>query len=150
MKNIKMLGLLIFLLCGYNANTCAAQSEPPPAMAMPSDENKSLVDTIILLTQYEQYFYKQCVGAVDGIAERKRWTPQKIAQIKVSIRFEYFNHTIYNLFGTYKKDELLALIKKYKADPFCLRNNAILDSWMVQSNLNVFMEALVEGKYVTN
>lgn len=134
------LGLFFFQLS-------KAQTVPPP-MSMPGSENQSLVDTIIKITQYQTYFYKQCIGAIDGVAERKKWTPEKISSIKASIRFEYFNATIYNLFGSYKTSDLLALIKKYKANPFCVRNNAIPVSWMVQTNLNSFLDALVEGKYV--
>jgi len=147
MNLTKILGLLVFVLCFGNANTCFAQEDPPP-VAMPTNENRSLVDTLIKITRYEKYFNEMCMGAVEGAAERQRWSYEKTVKIRSSIRFEYFSETIYNMFSAYTTEQLLALIKKYKADVYCFRSNVIRDNWMVDSNLNLFMDSLIEGKYV--
>ena len=147
MNPYKLLGLFLFVLCVGNANTCFAQEDPPP-VASTTNENRSLVDTLIKITRYEKYFREMCVGAVEGAAERQRWTFEKTMKIRSSIRFEYFSETIYNMFSAHTTSELLALIKKYKADAYCFRSNVIRDNWMVDKNLNSFMDALIEGKYV--
>lgn len=147
MNPYKIFGLLLFVLCVGNTTTCFAQEDPPP-VAMPTNENRSLVDTLIKITGYEKYFREMCIGAVDGAAERQRWTEEKTMKIKGSIRFEYFSETIYNMFSSHTTDELLALIKKYKADVYCFRSNIIRDNWMVDSNLNLFLDSLIQGKYV--
>mgnify|MGYP003671163142 FL=1 len=65
-----------------------------------------------------------------------------------SIDFEYFNGTIFNMFASYSKESLKKLIKSYKKNKKSNISNLIISNEMVNSNLQLFANSLVKGKYV--
>lgn len=143
----KLSFLLLFALTFYtNVN---AQVAPPP-MAMPSKSNTKLVDQIISITNHEKYFMDYCTKKVLTYAKENNWSKEKTKEILGSIRFEYYSSTIYNSYAFYSKKQLIKLLDALTAlskvsnynQPFILTNQ------MMQSNLDLYVEGVIEGKYV--
>jgi hypothetical protein len=126
------------------------QTNPPP-MAMPTDSSVILVDKIIEVTKHEKYFVDYCTKKVKSYAKDNNWTSEKTTQILESIKFKYYNSTIYNSYAFYSIDQLKALL-----DTLTLLNSdsksnltMVLTNSMMQSNLELFIDGVVKGKYVT-
>ena len=147
MNKIYYLGLAIILL---SANTSLGQSAPPP-MAAPDKNNTLLIDKIIEITDHEQYFVDYCTKKVKRHGAENNWSEEKTKEILGSIRFKYYNSTIYNSFAFYSTGQLQTLVNALEAlrkdkqfeQPFILTNS------MMQNNLELFVENLIDGKYLT-
>ena len=139
---------LIFLLFFLNI-AVHGQTNPPP-MAMPKDSNEILVDKIIEITSHEKYFIDYCSKKVKFYAQENSWSPEKTNEILGSIKFKYYNSTIYNSYAFYSTDQLRKLL-----DVLTSLNNSknsmtmILTNSMMQSNLDLFVKSVIEGKYIT-
>ena len=132
------------------ATTVFGQTSPPP-IAMPADSSVILVDKIIEVTKHEKYFVDYCTKKVKNYSIENNWTPEKTNQILESIKFKYYNSTIYNSYAFYSIDQLKSLL-----DTLTLLNkNAkssltmVLTNSMMQSNLDLFVDGVIKGKYVT-
>ena len=130
--------------------TAFGQTNPPP-MAMPADSSIILVDKIIEVTKHEKYFVDYCTKKVKNYSTENNWTPEKTNQILESIKFKYYNSTIYNSYAFYSIDQLKSLL-----DTLILLNKdakssltMVLTNSMMQSNLDLFVDGVIKGKYVT-
>ncbi|MEO6453412.1 MAG: hypothetical protein ABIN97_05035 [Ginsengibacter sp.] len=127
------------------------QTNPPP-MAMPQDSTVILVDKIIEVTNHERYFVDYCTKKIEKYALENNWTPEKESRILLSIKFKYYNSTIYNSYAFYSVDQLKILLNALTL----INNNTkshltmVLTNSMMQSNLDLFIEGVIEGKYVTS
>jgi len=134
----------------FFGTTSFGQTNPPP-MAMPNDSSVIIVDKIIEVTKHEKYFVDYCTKKVKKYATENNWTPEKTTQILGSIKFKYYNSTIYNSYAFYSIDQLKALL-----DTMTLLNSdsknsltMVLTNSMMQSNLDLFIDGVIKGKYVT-
>lgn len=122
----------------------------PPAMAMPSDENRLLIDKIIETTDHEQYFIEYCTKRVTAYGRAKNWSQDKTLEILKGIKFQHYNSTIYNSYASFNTSQLtklletLTMLKQTVKDGF----DFVLTNGMMQSNLDLFIKSLIEGKYV--
>lgn len=127
----------------------SGQAGPPP-MAMPKDSNIILIDKIIEVTQHENYFVNYCTKKVKSFAQENNWTNEKTNEILESIQFKYYNSTVYNSYSFYTTEQLGklfdALTVLYKDSKS--HTTMILTNSMMQSNLDLFVESVLEGKYV--
>ena len=139
--------IILFLLAGI---TVFGQTAPP-SMAMPKESGVILVDKIIQVTNHEKYFVDYCTKKVNNYATENNWTLEKTRQILESIKFKYYNSTIYNSYAFYSIDQLksvlntLTLLNKNSKSDLTM----ILTNSMMQSNLELFVESVIKGKYVT-
>ncbi len=139
--------LVLLFIFGTNAS---GQTNPPP-MAMPKDSSVILVDKIIEVTKHKKYFIDYCTKKVNNYATENNWTSEKTNQILESIKFNYYNSTIYNSYAFYSVDQLNTLL----ASLTLLNNNSknnltmVLTNSMMQSNLDLFVDGVIKGKYVT-
>lgn len=124
-----------------------AQADPP-AMAMPDEKNKVLVDSIIKVTNYEAYFTEYCLKKINQTAAAQNWPTKRKEEIIKSIKFEYFNSTLYNQYAFHSKEELLEIIALFNKLNKSKVQKLILTSDMIEGNLDIFVESLVAGKYV--
>lgn len=142
---------LTFLIIAFNIFNFlkASGQDAPPSMAMPTDSNTLLVDKIIEITNHEKYFSDYCTNRVMEYAKNNSWTKDKTNEILSSIKFKYYNSTIYNSYAFYSTDQLaklldaLKVLKTSKNDQFFILTNE-----MMQSNLDLFIKGVIEGKYV--
>ena len=148
MKARNRLYLLVsFFLMG---NMAFGQTNPPP-MAMPKDSSIILVDKIIEVTHHEKYFVDYCTKKVKKYSVENNWTTEKTAQILESIKFNYYNSTIYNSYAFYTIEQLKSLLEAMTALNSVSRSTQtmVLTNSMMQSNLDLFVQSVIEGKYVT-
>jgi hypothetical protein len=138
MKNPKLV-FIIFALFSISINSYA-QNGPPPPPAEPTSKNAKLIDEIIILSKYEEYF-KICVyNAISKIAIEKKWSDEKIKAQRKIVNFDDFKETIYNNCAFYTPEELLLLKKFYTSLNKRNRNDTLIFiSPMIQSNLEVYI-----------
>ncbi|KOP40102.1 hypothetical protein DBB36_13210 [Flavobacterium sp. WLB] len=134
----------------FSCLTAIGHTNPPP-MGMPKENNKMLIDKIVLATEHEKYFIDYCTKKVKNYATENNWTSEKKEQILESINFKYYNYTIYNSYAFYSSDQLKKIL-----DAIVILNEnpknkltMILTNSMMQSNLELFVESVIKGKYVT-
>lgn len=141
----------LFLMLSLSVYQVNAQDAPPP-MAMPSEANSILIDSLIKVTGHEQFFIEYCTKKVKEQAIIDKWPSFQTEKILKSIKFKYYDDTIYNSYADYSAEELRKLLEALKiinkkANSWTL---FILTNNMMQSNLDVFVESLIQGKYVTS
>ena len=124
---------------------------PPPAMAMPSDNNRLLIDSIISVTNHEKYFTDYCTKHILAYAKENTWSPEKTNEITNSIKFKYYSSTIYNAYANYSTSQLKTLLDAMTlmSETTDKWQNFILTNDMMQSNLDLHVSSLIQGKYVT-
>jgi hypothetical protein len=129
--------------------TLLGQTNPPP-MAMPTESNVILVDKIIEVTKHEKYFIDYCTDKVKSHSLKNKWSQEKTNQILESIKFKYYSSTIYNSYAFYSIEQLKTLLEALTFLNKKTKNNLemILTNSMMQGNLDVFVEGVIEGKYV--
>jgi len=121
------------------------------SLGMPKENNKILIDKIISATEHEKYFIDYCTKKVKNYAIENNWTSEKTTQILESINFKYYNNTIYNSYAFYSSDQL----KKILDAVVILNENPknkltmILTNSMMQNNLELFVDGIIKGKYIT-
>ena len=127
------------------------QTSPPP-MALPKDSSRIFIDKIIEVTNHESYFIDYCTKKVNNYAAENNWKAEKTKNILASIKFKYYNSTIYNSYAFYSLDQLKLLLDAVTSLNTNPKNNLpmILTNSMMQSNLDLFVESLIAGKYATS
>jgi len=122
----------------------------PPPMAMPADSNTVLIDKIIELTDHEKYFIDYCTMKVMAFAKENKWKKEKTSEILNSIKFEYYNSTIYNSYAFCSTSQLTKLVDALTELAKDIKNSGpfILTNSMMQNNLDLFVKGVIEGKYV--
>jgi len=145
MKNILL--LLTFFVTSF----AFAQAPPPPSM--PTNDNKVLIDELIKVTEFENYFTEYCKNKVEQAAKESNWEDGKTQQIIESIKFKYFSNSIYNAFAVDSKENLSKTIILFKSMNEN-RKDSILKmipiNAMIQFNLDGFAKSIIEGKYIIN
>jgi hypothetical protein len=123
---------------------------PPPPPAMPTDSNTLLIDKIILVTNHEKYFIDYCSKKILTYSKENNWTQEKTDQILRSAKFKYYNSTIYNSYAFYSTSQLTKLLDILTDLSKTVRTSQIfiLTNQMMQSNLDLFVNSVIEGKYV--
>lgn len=137
------------IACILIISTGMSQTNPPP-MSMPDKANSVLVDSLIRITNHEHFFIEYCSKKVTEHAATNNWPQSKTERILKSIKFKYYDDTIYNSYAWYSTAELRQLL-----DALLILNRKsskgtrlILTNSMMQSNLDLFVKGLIEGKYV--
>jgi len=122
----------------------------PPEMALPTDSNTLLIDKIIEVTNHEKYFNDYCNGKVMAYAQEHNWKKDKTSEILNSVKFKYYNSTIYNSYAFYSTEQLTKLLEALTELTKASKDNQpfILTNSMMQSNLDLFVKSVIEGKYV--
>lgn len=135
---------VLLLVC---STVCKAQDGPPP-MAMPTENNKVLIDEVIKVTNYESYFRDYCLEKINQYATAHKWTAKKKEEIIKSIDFKYFNSTVYNQYAFHSTEDLKKLIELFRELNKNKVQKLVVTSDMVQGNLELFAQSVIEGKYV--
>jgi hypothetical protein len=140
---------VIFLFLITSFYKVSAQVAPPPA-AMPTENNAILIDKIIQVTNHEQYFTDYCSKKILAYAKENNWTKERTDEILNSAKFKYYNETIYNSYAFYSTSQLTKLLEVLTDLSKTVRPSQmfILTNQMMQSNLDLFVKTVIEGKYV--
>lgn len=146
MKNI------FFTITLFISSLAFSQELDPPTIAMPSEANKILIDELIRVTEFENYFTNYCKNKIEQAAKEKRWSEKKKQETIRSIDFKYFKDSIYNTFASDSMEDLNKIIFLFK-DLNSKRNEGILKiipiNEMMQLNLDGFVKSVIEEKYLS-
>jgi len=124
---------------------------PPPPIAEPTDENKVLIDQLIEVSRYKEYFQMVCIHKINEASKKENWSAEKKAEIIKSINFKHFDFTIYNSFAHDSKEELQAKIKAAEQVQKKGENNlnhAPISNFIMEKNLESYLGSLIKGVYV--
>jgi hypothetical protein len=126
---------------------CKAQTfEEPPKMAMASNENEPLIDKIIEITSYENYFKNYCIDFVAKTVKQEKWTKEKSESVKAKINFAEFKvQKLYNWLAGYSTKELNEYIGLYEKDKKRKTNNIIMDNQNITKHLEWYAQRLIQN-----
>jgi hypothetical protein len=148
MKNLKKFAFLAFLLCLFTPAISISQNNPPPP-AMPTQQNKIIVDRIIEAAHYKTYVVDYCLTKINEASAKEGWNEQKAMEITESINYKNFRDAIYNVFAFYDEVELETLLKAYEKDTAYQTTNIMTTNKVLLNNLNIFANDIVKGKYIS-
>lgn len=148
MKNLKKFAFLALLLCLFIPVISISQTNPPPP-AMPSQQNKIIVDKIIEAAHYKTFVVDYCLNKINEASAKEGWNEQKAMEITESINYKNFRDAIYNVFAFYDEVELETLLKAYEKDTAYQTTNAMTTNKVLLNNLNIFANDIVKGKYIS-
>ncbi|WP_035653422.1 hypothetical protein [Flavobacterium sp. ASV13] len=148
MKNLKKYSLLTALFCLFVSSKCVSQNNPPPP-AMPTQQNKIIVDKIVEAVHYKTYVIDFCLTKINEASAKEGWNEQKSMEITQSINYKNFRDAIYNSFAFYDEVELETLLKAYEKDTAYQTKNVMLANKALANNLNIFANDIVLGKYIS-
>ncbi len=144
MKNI------VLLLTFFIASLTFAQTAPPPP-SMPTADNKILIDELIKVTEFENYFTNYCKNKVEQAAKESNWDDKKKQELINSINFGSFTNTIYNVFARNTKEDLedtISLLKKLNQKRNLISSKLVVSNLMMQNNLEGYVKSLLKGNYI--
>ena len=137
--------LLILLLISVKIYS---QQNPPP-VATPTRDNKVLIDELIKVTEYENFFKQYCLMKIRRVSYEQKWTDEYKKNVTESIDFKYYLGTIYNAFSFTDKKELQTMIDFYREiNKTAKHHKYLITNEMMANNLEGFADSLVNGKYI--
>lgn len=148
MKNLKKQVFLTSLLCLFVANICLSQTTPPK-VAMPTQQNKIIIDKIVEAAHYKNHVIDFCLTTINEAALAEKWNDQKTVEVSESINYKNFRDAVYNMFAFYNEIELETLLKTYKQDIAYQTTNVMTTNDALAYNLEIFANDIVRGKYIS-
>jgi hypothetical protein len=142
--------LTFIFICSLSSCLKVLGQDGPPPMAMPTDSNVLIVDKIIEVTHHEKYVTDYCSKKVVAYAQQNNWTKDKTDEILGSIKFKFYNSTIYNSYAFYSTRQLIKLLDALTelAEGSKTNETFILTNPVMQNNLDLFVESIIAGKYI--
>ncbi|MCP2027929.1 hypothetical protein L1276_003097 [Flavobacterium sp. HSC-32F16] len=147
MKNLKKFAFLAFALCLFVPAICISQTNPQTP-AMPSQQNRIIIDKIVEATHYKNYVIDFCLSKINETSAKEGWNEQKAMEISQSINYKNFRDAIYNSFVVFDEVELETLLQAYEKDTAYQTINVMTNNKVLINNLNIFASDIVKGKYV--
>ncbi|MFV0210130.1 hypothetical protein OBK13_13165 [Empedobacter falsenii] len=142
---MKKLFYLFLVLISINTYS---QQNPPP-VAKPTSDNKVLIDELIKVTEYENFFKQYCLMKIRRVSYTEKWTEEYKKDVIESIKFKYYIDTIYNAFSFTDKNDLLKMINFYRdVNKNAKHHKYVITNEMMANNLEGFADSLVKGKYI--
>ena len=136
----------IFILILFSQNCKAQVYEEPPKMAVSRDENKPLIDKIIVITNYERYFKNYCVDFISKTAKQEKWAKEKSERVKAKINFTEFKvQNLHNWLVNYSTKDLNEFFELYKKDKGRDANNIIIDNQNITKHLEWYAQRLIQN-----
>lgn len=148
MKNFKKQSFLAVCLCLFISFNCLSQTNTQ-APAMPSQQNKIIIDKIVEATHYKTYVIDFCVSKINEASAKEGWNEQKSMEITQSINYKNFRDAIYNSFVVFDEVELETLLNAYEKDTAYQTMNVMTNNKVLINNLNIFASDIVKGKYIS-
>lgn len=148
MKNLKKQVFLTSLLCLFVVNICLSQTTPPK-VAMPTQQNKIIIDKIVEAAHYKNHVIDFCLTTINEAASAEKWNDQKTVEVSESINYKNFRDAVYNMFAFYNEIELETLLKTYKQDIVYQTTNIMTANDALAYNLEIFANDVVRGKYIS-
>ncbi len=147
MKNSKKYSFLAVLFCLFISSKSVSQTNYT-GVAMPSQQNKIIIDKIVEAVHYKNYVIDFCVSKIKEASAKEKWNEQKAIQITESINYKNFKDAVYNSFVVFDEVELETLLKAYESDTAYQTINVMTNNKVLINNLKIFASDIVKGKYV--
>ncbi|GAA3758237.1 hypothetical protein [Flavobacterium ginsengiterrae] len=147
MKNSKKYSFLAVLFCLFISSKSVSQTNYT-GVAMPSQQNKIIIDKIVEAVHYKNYVIDFCVSKIKEASAKEKWNEQKATQITESINYKNFKDAVYNSFVVFDEVELETLLKAYESDTAYQTINVMTNNKVLINNLKIFASDIVKGKYV--
>lgn len=142
-KTTFMKSILIFFF--FFLVPFSSKSQSAPAAAMPNDESKILIDSLMKITRYKEYFQSYCDRQIDNAAKQNNWNEDVVRRKKLSVSFNDFKeYTIYNWFSSLKKEDLESLITLFQKLNTNKYSAFLVTHSGIQSNLELFVTRYLE------
>lgn len=148
MKNLKSYSFLTVLLCLFISSKCLSQNNPT-APAMPSQQNRIIIDKIVEAAHYKNYVIDFCLSKINETSAKEGWNDQKTMEISQSINYKNFRDAIYNSFVVFDEVELETLLNAYEKDTAYQSKNVMTNNKVLINNLNIFAADIVKGRYIS-
>jgi len=130
--------LIAFILL---LTSLSSKAQSAPAVAMPDQGNKILIDSLMKVTKYKDYFQSYCDRQIDHAAKQNSWDEDLIRKRKLSVSFNDFKeYTVYNWFSSLKKEDLINLITVFQKLNAGKYSTFLVTHSGIQSNLELFVE----------
>ncbi|MGH1518678.1 hypothetical protein [Chryseobacterium sp. JK1] len=137
-----------FLLC--LVSLVHAQEVSPPSIK-PSNTNAVIVDEIIKITDFENYFTEYCKRKINQKAKEGAWEKNKTNRIIQSVNFKYYKPSIYNAFAFDTEENLketLELFKRLNENRQHSMSKIFPFDALLQYNLEGYVQMVIDGKYI--
>lgn len=148
MKNSKKYSFLAVLFCLFISSKSVSQTNYTD-VAMPSQQNKIIIDKIVEAVHYKTYVIDFCLSKINESSAKEGWNEQKSMEITQSVNYKNFKDAIYNSFVVFDEVELETLLSAYEKDPAYQTINVMTNNKVLINNLKIFASDIVKGKYVS-
>ncbi|WP_149206164.1 hypothetical protein [Flavobacterium johnsoniae] len=148
MKNSKKYSFLAVLFCLFISSKSISQTNYTD-VAMPSQQNKIIIDKIVEAVHYKTYVIDFCLSKINEASAKEGWNEQKSMEITQSVNYKNFKDAIYNSFVVFDEVELETLLNAYEKDPAYQTINVMTNNKVLINNLKIFASDIVKGKYVS-
>ncbi|MCD0470311.1 hypothetical protein [Flavobacterium sp. JAS] len=148
MKKLKKQTLLVLLVCMFIPVAVISQTAAPK-VAMPTQQNKIIIDKIVEATHYKNYVVDFCLTTINEAAATEKWNDQKTIETTESINYKNFRDAVYNMFAFYNEIDLETLLKKYQKDTAYQTANVMTTNDALAYNLEIFANDVVRGRYIS-
>ncbi|WDF59279.1 hypothetical protein PQ462_21535 [Flavobacterium sp. KACC 22758] len=148
MKNSKKYSFLAVLFCLFISSKSVSQTNYTD-VAMPSQQNKIIIDKIVEAVHYKTYVIDFCLSKINEVSAKEGWNEQKSMEITQSVNYKNFKDAIYNSFVVFDEVELETLLSAYEKDPAYQTINVMTNNKVLINNLKIFASDIVKGKYVS-
>ncbi|ABQ03536.1 hypothetical protein [Flavobacterium johnsoniae] len=148
MKNSKKYSFLAVLFCLLISSKSVSQTNYTD-VAMPSQQNKIIIDKIVEAVHYKTYVIDFCLSKINEASAKEGWNEQKSMEIIQSVNYKNFKDAIYNSFVVFDEVELETLLNAYEKDPAYQTINVMTNNKVLINNLKIFASDIVKGKYVS-
>ncbi|HLP53815.1 MAG TPA: hypothetical protein VK151_02260 [Fluviicola sp.] len=140
---MKIILFFIFtIIIGFNSFS----QNPPPEELEPTAENKILIDSLVKVSKFDQYFIEFCSNKIDRVGKVKGWSAEEILKRKSQVDFKAFmDYTVYNWFASLTTQDLMDIISLMSR----LNKNEKF-SWYVftSSDIENNLDLFISSKYL--
>ncbi|WP_265131037.1 hypothetical protein [Chryseobacterium oranimense] len=139
-----------FFLCAGSL-VKAQEISPPPITASTSQTKSIIIDEIITVTDFENYFNEYCKRKIDQKAKEDSWDKNKTNKTIQSVDFKFYRPSIYNAFAFDNEEnlkEILELFKKVNTNRQHSMSKLFPFDALMQYNLEGYVQMVIDGKYI--
>ncbi|SNR69640.1 hypothetical protein [Flavobacterium sp. ov086] len=148
MKKLKK-HILLVLLASLFIPVAAISQTATPKVAMPTQQNKIIIDKIVEAAKYKNYVVDFCLVTINEAAATEKWNDQKTVETTESINYKNFRDAVYNMFAFYNEIDLQTLLKTYQNDTAYQTTNVMTTNDALAYNLEIFANDIVRGRYIS-
>jgi len=141
---------IFFVLFTFSLSKAQDLISPPPTVAN-TVKNQSIIDEIIKVTEFENYFNQYCERKIKLEANKARWDDNTTEKVIRSVNFKFYKSSIYNAFAFDSEKNLkdiLELFKNVNKNRQHSMSKLFPFDALLQYNLEGYLQMVIDGKYI--